>query len=65
MGVTAESANGIKELRSYSWKKDKDGNVIDDPVKFNDHFCDAIRYGSYSAFRNYGNESEVLDFSLR
>lgn len=29
-------------------KKDKNGNVIDDPVKFNDHAMDAGRYLSYS-----------------
>ena len=42
--ITKRSANGIKEMRSYQRKKDKDGKVLEEPVKFNDHFCDALRY---------------------
>ena len=29
----------LKELRSYSWKKDKNDNVTDDPIGGNDHAC--------------------------
>jgi len=36
------------EVLSYSYKQDKDGNVLDEPVKFNDHGVDAIRYAVYS-----------------
>lgn len=37
--VTERSTNLIKELKSYKWKVNKDGRVLDEPVKFNDHAC--------------------------
>jgi len=43
--ITKRSINIIKEIRGYQRKKDKDGNVLEEPVKFNDHILDAIRYG--------------------
>lgn len=46
--VTHRSVNTIKELRSYKWKVDKDGKVLDEPVKFMDHACDAGRYGTFT-----------------
>ena len=46
--ITKASINIIKEIGSYSYRKDKDDNVIDDPVKFNDHAMDAMRYCIYS-----------------
>jgi len=52
LGVTKSSTNGIKEIQGYSWKKDKNGIVIDEPVKFNDDFMDACRYGTYSKGSN-------------
>ncbi len=46
--VTKDSVNGQKEIRSYSWKTDRDGKVLDDPVKVNDHWLDATRYAVYT-----------------
>lgn len=34
----------IKELSTYKWKEDKDGNVIAKPVDANNHLLDALRY---------------------
>jgi phage terminase large subunit len=42
--VTKSSANVQKEIKAYKWKEDKDGRVLDEPVKFNDHSLDALRY---------------------
>ena len=39
------STNIIREVGRYTWQKDKDGNAIPKPVKFDDHSMDAIRYG--------------------
>jgi len=39
-----DSANLYKEYVSYKWREDKEGRVFDEPVKFNDHGMDAIRY---------------------
>jgi phage terminase large subunit len=46
--VTELSTDLIKELSSYVWAEDKNGNVIDAPVKFQDHGCDAYRYGYFT-----------------
>ena len=37
--------NFIKEISSYKWKEDKDGNIIPRPVDINNHLLDALRYG--------------------
>lgn len=42
--VTERSYNILKELRSYVWDKDKDGNYINEPVDKDNHLMDAIRY---------------------
>lgn len=42
--VTRRSENVIKEIRSYKWKEDRDGRALDEPLKFNDHAMDAVRY---------------------
>lgn len=42
------SFNLIKEVRGYSWKEDKNGRVLDTPVKFNDHLMDGRRYAYYT-----------------
>lgn len=36
--------NMRNELSLYQWRKDKDGNSIQDPVKLNDDLIDALRY---------------------
>jgi phage terminase large subunit len=46
--IHRDAINVIKEIQSYKWKEDKDGNIIDDPVKFNDHAMDAIRYAIFT-----------------
>lgn len=42
--VTERSYNLIKELRTYVWDQDKDGNYINTPIDKNNHLMDAIRY---------------------
>ncbi len=32
------------EIQSYKWKEDRDGNILDEPVKFKDDAVDACRY---------------------
>ncbi len=46
--ITRRSANLLKEIKSYKWKINKDGKVLDEPVKFNDHALDAGRYGTFT-----------------
>jgi phage terminase large subunit len=35
-------------LQSYKWKKDKNDNVIDEPVKENDDGLDAMRHAIFT-----------------
>ena len=37
-----------KDFRKYKRKVDKNGNVLEDPVKFNDHSPNAARYAIYT-----------------
>lgn len=51
--ITSDSSNIIKEQLSYIWKKDKNGEVVDgEPVEFNNHAIDAIRYAIYTYFKD-------------
>jgi phage terminase large subunit len=36
--------NAIKEIQTYKYREDKDGNVLDEPVDMNNHAMDALRY---------------------
>jgi phage terminase large subunit len=42
--VTSSSLNLIKELRSYTWAVDKEGNKLNKPIDNFNHAIDAIRY---------------------
>jgi phage terminase large subunit len=53
--ILSSSLNIIKEIRSYSNKVDRQGNILEDPVKFNDHSMDAIRYGLYTHSKKTGD----------
>lgn len=36
--------NTVNEISTYQWKKDKDGNSLNQPVDVNNHTIDALRY---------------------
>jgi phage terminase large subunit len=42
--VQSDSSNIIKELKSYKWEIDRNGNRTGKPIKMFDHALDAIRY---------------------
>jgi phage terminase large subunit len=48
--ITSRSTNLMKEIKSYKWKQTKDGQIAipEQPVKFNDHGMDAMRYAIYT-----------------
>lgn len=63
------SQNLIHEIQSYKWKKDKNDNILEEPVKANDHLCDALRYGIFTHLTkpeeaNYmiNSKGEVIKF---
>ena len=49
--VTRRSANLIKEIENYSWRRDRAGSPLDEPVQFNDHALDAVRYALRTHFK--------------
>lgn len=49
--MTRSSVNGWKEYRSYSFKQDKEGRYLDEPVKYQDHLLDAARYAVKSSVK--------------
>jgi phage terminase large subunit len=56
--VTSNSSNLIKELRSYIWDTDKQGNRLNKPIDFNNHAIDAFRYHEMETLgigSNYGS----------
>jgi phage terminase large subunit len=57
--IDSESSNMIKEIQSYKYKEDKDGNVLEDPLKFNDHTCDAFRYALYTHYGKLRPKAKV------
>jgi phage terminase large subunit len=46
--ITDGSDNILKEVKGYSYRTDRNGNVLDEPVKFSDHTMDAIRYAVWT-----------------
>lgn len=60
--VLADCQNTVKELNGYSWKKNKDGVAIDEPVKFNDHAMDALRYAIFSHAKKRGETPRIRKF---
>jgi len=52
--------NFNKDWKRYKWRLDKEGKSMDEPVKLNDHACDAGRYGIYTHHKY--SKPEVLWF---
>ena len=46
--ITKQSVEAIREMRAYTWAKDKDGHSLNEPIPFNDHAMDAFRYGVFT-----------------
>jgi len=44
LNITKASTNLIKELRSYVWERDKEGKTTNNPIDYNNHAIDALRY---------------------
>lgn len=57
--VTKSSINLIKELRSYSWDKDKAGKKLNKPIDDFNHAIDALRYFAMMYFKNSNRKFRV------
>ena len=52
---TKRSTNTIRELRSYTWARDREGNWLNEPIAYNDHAMDALRYAIITPMANGGS----------
>jgi len=57
--VTKPSVNLIKELRSYSWDKDKAGKKLNKPIDDFNHAIDALRYFAMMHFKNSNRRFKI------
>lgn len=56
--------NLVKEIQSYSWKKDRvTGQPTDEPVKFLDHALDTVRYFYYTLFFDMNRQTSSISSS--
>ena len=64
--VTKRSLNLIRELRNYTWAKDRDGKLTDQPIDVFNHALDAMRYALFSELAgNEGAGQYVIGFKHR
>jgi phage terminase large subunit len=54
--IPQSSANLIKELQGYCWKKDPNDpeHFLSEPIKINDHLVDSARYAIWGLTERYG-----------
>ena len=56
--------NLIRELPEYQWKRDRDGNILDDPVKVNDHAVDSLCYAVYGVRGSLSRNRPISDLDM-
>jgi len=52
LAITKRSINILEEIKKYLWKTNKNGKILDEPVKLNDHSMDGGRYAEYTHFKD-------------
>ena len=62
--IAESCVNLIRELPEYEWKKNKDGEILEEPVKKNDHAIDALCYGIYGVRGELGGGKPLTDLDL-
>ena len=60
--ISKRCVNLIREMPNYQYKKDKNGNVLDEPVKENDHAVDALCYAVYGVRGSLSRNKPPSDF---
>lgn len=58
--VTKRSLNLIRELRSYVWMKDKNGEWLNEPVDVLNHAIDAARYAVFPVIKVHKESHSTL-----
>lgn len=52
--IVEGSENIIRERSKYKWKTDKNGNPTNEPLRFENHAMDGIRYGIFTHMKEAG-----------
>lgn len=56
--------NLIREMPQYEWKKNKDGELLEEPVKKNDHAVDALCYACFGVRGKTSKNRPVSEFDI-
>jgi len=56
--------NLIREMPMYEWKKNKDGELLEEPVKKDDHSIDALCYAVYGVRGELSPDKPASTFSM-
>lgn len=62
--ISERCENLIRELPEYQWKKDRDGNILDEPLKRNDHAVDSLCYCIYGVRGSLSKDKPASSFSM-
>jgi len=58
--IAEKCVNTNREIGGYRYRKDRNGIILDEPMKTDDHAMDAIRYGVYPQLSSIGfNKKEI------
>lgn len=59
--VDKNCQNFINEFSMYMWAKNKDGEILNIPIKKNDHLMDALRYGNSHRIKTKGDYTSTFN----
>ena len=62
--ISEDCHNLIREMPSYEWKRDREGNILDEPVKKNDHAIDSLCYCIYGVRGELSENKPASSFSM-
>lgn len=62
--VKEECVNLIRELPMYSWRRNKDGELLEEPVKRDDHSIDALCYAIYGVRGELSPDKPASTFNM-
>ena len=62
--IRENCVNLIREMPMYEWKRNKDGEILDEPVKKNDHAVDALCYAVYGVRGELSKDKPASAFDM-
>lgn len=65
LAISNDSVNLLREIKAYTWRKNRNGDLLEEPVPFRDHLMDAMRYAIASYWDSYGEPIPGTVFEIR